>query len=202
MSTPLHIAVQNGNIDIIRALLASGADVNALDADGKTPLGIATEANNVEIVNLLLQYHRQTTLISPKRQFNWRRIMLIGCVAIIACLVCYRTYDYYDTLDLYKKAYEKDLPIQIDVRESWLTAMQGKKSYVLVLTNLCNEDWDPLYLQVTARDGSTGSWTLHLQPFQKNYEVGLLETGWTFMPGDVIHVSGNVWGYNAIEKQL
>ena len=37
-STPLHKAASNGNIDMLRLLVAGGADVNAVDTYDKPPL--------------------------------------------------------------------------------------------------------------------------------------------------------------------
>ena len=42
-TTPLHIAIQNGNEGIIDALLSAGANVNAKDGAGKTPLHYCAE---------------------------------------------------------------------------------------------------------------------------------------------------------------
>jgi len=56
MNTPLHIAIQNNNIEIVKALLADGCDLNERNADGLNPLDLATMLNNEEIVRLLLEY--------------------------------------------------------------------------------------------------------------------------------------------------
>ena len=55
-NTPLHLAVQNGNIEIIKTLLASGSNLDARNADGLTPLDLAITSNNTEIVQLLLEH--------------------------------------------------------------------------------------------------------------------------------------------------
>ena len=54
--TPLHSAARdNENINIIRALLAAGADAGALDASGHTALDLAAQYNdNSDIVELLM----------------------------------------------------------------------------------------------------------------------------------------------------
>ena len=56
MNTPLHIAIQNGNVEIIKMLLAEGCDFNARNANGLTPIDLATQINNEEIVRLLLEH--------------------------------------------------------------------------------------------------------------------------------------------------
>ena len=40
--TPLHIACRYNSADVVQLLVASGADLNATDAKGKTPLHYAT----------------------------------------------------------------------------------------------------------------------------------------------------------------
>jgi len=56
MNTPLHIAIQNNNIEIVKALLADGCDLNERNADGLNSLDLATMLNNEEIVRLLLEH--------------------------------------------------------------------------------------------------------------------------------------------------
>ena len=58
-NTPLHIAIQNGNIEIIKTLLASGCALDARNADGLTPLDLAIATNNTEIVQLLLEHQNK-----------------------------------------------------------------------------------------------------------------------------------------------
>ena len=53
IDTPLHTAARNGNVEIVRILLANGSDVNVKNADGKTPLHLAVEEGYEEIVALL-----------------------------------------------------------------------------------------------------------------------------------------------------
>ena len=49
----MHEAVERGDIEAIRKLVASGADVNKLSADGCTPLHVAAEKGEVEVVRVL-----------------------------------------------------------------------------------------------------------------------------------------------------
>ncbi|RXM93753.1 KN motif and ankyrin repeat domain-containing protein 2 [Acipenser ruthenus] len=52
--TALMLAVSHGRIDMVRALLASGAHVNLQDHDGSTALMCACEHGHVDIVKQLL----------------------------------------------------------------------------------------------------------------------------------------------------
>lgn len=50
----LHWAADRGCVDVLRLLLASGADVNVTDEDGQTPLHFASSVGHVDCVRLLL----------------------------------------------------------------------------------------------------------------------------------------------------
>ncbi|XP_069803017.1 KN motif and ankyrin repeat domain-containing protein 2 [Dendropsophus ebraccatus] len=52
--TALMLAVSHGRLDVVRALLHCGADVNVQDHDGSTALMCACEHGHVDIVSLLL----------------------------------------------------------------------------------------------------------------------------------------------------
>lgn len=50
----LHIAVDFGKADLVRRLIAEGADVDMPDSEGNTPLSLAVNAVNPALVNILL----------------------------------------------------------------------------------------------------------------------------------------------------
>jgi hypothetical protein len=53
---PLHAAVANGNIQIVRALLERGADPNARQQDDFTPLMAALQRKNEALIEVLREY--------------------------------------------------------------------------------------------------------------------------------------------------
>ena len=68
--TPLHIAAFAHNADAVRALIAAGADVNALATASfapVTPLGTAANFGAVEVAKLLLEHGADTEKTSDSR---------------------------------------------------------------------------------------------------------------------------------------
>lgn len=55
--TPLHLAVQNGNPDIIRLLLANGADQNVLNNQKKAPIELASMENVTDLEQIFQEYN-------------------------------------------------------------------------------------------------------------------------------------------------
>lgn len=55
-NTALHVAVENGNVQIARYLLSAGAKPNSKNAEKRTPLMLLDEDANVELVQVLLSY--------------------------------------------------------------------------------------------------------------------------------------------------
>lgn len=53
--TPLHIAAENDKIEVVRWLVAAGADVNARDARGATPLALTGKKAPGETASILLK---------------------------------------------------------------------------------------------------------------------------------------------------
>jgi len=57
--TPLHLACDRGNIDIVRLLLEKGADRNLKDPDNLSPLELAKEAGRSDIEAMLSSIHER-----------------------------------------------------------------------------------------------------------------------------------------------
>jgi hypothetical protein len=52
---PIHVAVVENKILMIRALLRRGADVNALDPEGRNAIFLAAEVGQIKTLELLLK---------------------------------------------------------------------------------------------------------------------------------------------------
>lgn len=56
LSTPLHKACMEGNVDEIRAILRTGTfDINGTDDEGSTPLHVAVRAKQADVVRFLMK---------------------------------------------------------------------------------------------------------------------------------------------------
>lgn len=60
----VHTAAANGNSEILKALVAYGADINAILIDGCTPLHIAVKFDHIETVTTLLELGARTNIRS------------------------------------------------------------------------------------------------------------------------------------------
>lgn len=61
-NSPLHVAVENGNLEIAEILLNAGAKVNSKNADKRTPLMMLDEDAAPEFVNLLILHGAKINL--------------------------------------------------------------------------------------------------------------------------------------------
>lgn len=64
-NSPLHLAVQNGNIDIVKMLLKAGHNPNEVNTEGLTPLHIAVQMGHTEIVQLLAAHIEVGDCVQP-----------------------------------------------------------------------------------------------------------------------------------------
>ena len=53
-ASPLWVAAALNRLQIIRILVAHGAEMNAVNDHGVTPLATAVERNNIDVVRFLL----------------------------------------------------------------------------------------------------------------------------------------------------
>lgn len=61
-NTPLHVAVENGNLEIVQVLLNAGAKTNSKNYEKRTPLMMLDEDASLELVNVLLRYRAKVNL--------------------------------------------------------------------------------------------------------------------------------------------
>jgi len=53
-STPLHLAIEDGNLSVVEFLLNHSADLNAKNENNSTPLHLATQIGNLSVVECLI----------------------------------------------------------------------------------------------------------------------------------------------------
>ena len=64
--SPLHAAIENGNIEMVQFLLDRGAKTNIRDFQKRTPLMMMDEDATPELLQLMLHYGAKTTLIDKE----------------------------------------------------------------------------------------------------------------------------------------
>ena len=76
LETALHWAAKSGEEEVVSLLLSFGAQVDALDSEGRSPIEWAIEEDNRHLLPLLVpRSTRATTSISlppPSRRSRWR----------------------------------------------------------------------------------------------------------------------------------
>jgi len=75
--TPLHLAVNNDNFNIVEVLITNGADVNAKDLDDWTPLQIAAQNGYVDITEILTECH--DSIVDEKDSNGQTALHLVAC---------------------------------------------------------------------------------------------------------------------------
>lgn len=66
-NSPLHFAVENGNLEIVQVLLNAGAKINFKNSEKRTPLMMLDEDATPELVNLLLRYGAQVESVDKEK---------------------------------------------------------------------------------------------------------------------------------------
>jgi ankyrin repeat protein len=77
--TPLHIASGTGNLELVKALINSGADLNAFNKFHETPLQKATELNQLSTVKALVEHGAD---LNTQRNDGWSPLYTAGMLAI------------------------------------------------------------------------------------------------------------------------
>jgi len=88
-NTPLHIAVRNNSIEIVKLLLDKNVDINIKDNDGMTALHIAVLQKNLTTVNLLLKHKARPNLGNKNGTSPLMLAANIGSLGILKALIKY-----------------------------------------------------------------------------------------------------------------
>lgn len=84
MARPMHLAAEEGEVEVVRMLLDQGVSVEIADSMGRTPLELAIRANRADVVELLLERRAK---IAPVVREDRMTISFIGSSAPVAHLV-------------------------------------------------------------------------------------------------------------------
>ncbi|KAL3473032.1 ankyrin repeat-containing domain protein [Aspergillus californicus] len=85
--TALHLAAEQGYIDVVRVLADVGSSINTEDRKGITPLAIAAQNNHLEVVQLLLSRGADPGIAAGN---EWASICMASCsgnINIMRCLI-------------------------------------------------------------------------------------------------------------------
>ena len=84
--TPLHVASHFGHQNMIRFLLAHGADVNALTTQGYTPLHQAAQQGHQQVIHQLLEQKASPNLVTKQGQTALSIAQRLGYVSAVETL--------------------------------------------------------------------------------------------------------------------
>jgi len=88
--TPLHLAAEKGNCDVVQLLLESGAEENAVAADsGCTSLHYAASLGHVDLCELLVRYGADSDVQNSRLETPLHLAVARGHTEVVALLLKY-----------------------------------------------------------------------------------------------------------------
>ena len=126
--TPLHLAADLGNLDIVELLLKSGAEIDlhdGWDTLGRTALHRAVIKGNIEVINVLIQAGAD---INAKQWDGYTALDLA------------KTAKNAEIVSLLRKLGANDSPLNTDIKRIIITGAAGFIGFHLS-RHLLNEDW-------------------------------------------------------------
>jgi len=78
---PLHWVAYHNKLDVVQDLVESGANLNALDAQGMTPAILAASTGNLEMVNVLLSYPGADAMLEDNNKLTVHDHLVIAAQA-------------------------------------------------------------------------------------------------------------------------
>jgi len=115
----LLFSSENGHTEIVKILLANGADVNARDSDGLTPLMLAAQKGYTELVGTLLSKDANVNAKDKDGGTALLRAAVSGQTEIVKILLA-------NGADVNAEYYNKTTPL-------WLASIQGHTEIVKIL---------------------------------------------------------------------
>ena len=85
--TALHLAVENGHIDIVRLCIEKGANVNFVKTNLITPLHLACTSGQLDIVNILVNSDADIEAKNALQETPLHRAALFNRVNIVKYLL-------------------------------------------------------------------------------------------------------------------
>jgi len=129
--TALYLAVQKGNLDIVKLLVDAGANIKEKDGNGFSPLKLAENLEYQEITEFLMKKHKKLL----QKNFSWFDGFTLP-VEILLKIIKFTLYDGFDLKAIIKLAH-----INTKFRDSimYLLSRKFPEIYQQILHFLCGD---------------------------------------------------------------
>ena len=87
--TPLIVAIEHANVEIVQVLIAYGANLNQPNPypSGLIPLSKAVQEGNVEIIKLLVENGARINDFDDAGNNQMETVLSIGDISVVKCLI-------------------------------------------------------------------------------------------------------------------